>query len=1332
MKKKVLFVFGILLFSLLISGVSALSSAFASTWNTSKISTGSSNSTTIALPLESTGTYDFNVYWGDGNSDYITNWNQAETNHTYAIAGEYNLSINGTLQGFRFNNGGDKLKISDIYDAHYLNLGNNGAYFYGCNYLKFSAANSLNLSGTTNLSNMFKSVTSFNQNLSSWNTSNVTSMDSMFYGASSFNGNLSNWNTSSVTNMNSMFRGVTSFNQPLNNWDTSKVTSMEAMFGSTSFFDQDLGNWNVSSVTNMNSMFSGSFFSRNISSWDVSHVVGMSHMFAATHFSQDLSSWDVSSVTDMSYMFDHDTSFNYPLNNWDTSSVTTMVGMFSEALNFNRPLNNWDVSSVTNMRNMFSQSTLSSFNQDLSSWNVSSVTDMSYMFSGDYVFNQDLSNWDVSSVTNMINMFNGDTLSTTNYDSLLIGWDSLLSLKSSVTFSGGNSQYCLGESSRNDLTTTYSWTVTDGGKDSNCNPFKSTWKTDNSGVSNSTQIKLPLELGGNYNFTVAWGDGNLDLITVYDQAEVTHNYASAGSYNVSINGTIVGFRFNNGGDKLKILDISQWGNLNVGNNNGYFYGCSNLDVSATDALNLTGTTNLQAMFRGATNFNGNISNWDTSSVTDIDYMFLGASSFNQSLNNWDTSSVTSMLGVFEDATSFNQPLNNWNISSSVTNMYGIFWGASAFNQPLDSWDISSVTNMMNMFYNATSFNQDISSWDSSSVTSMLGIFEDATSFNQDIGNWNVSSVTDMTNMFYGASSFNQSLNNWNTSSVVNMKYTFSEAISFNGNISNWDTSSVTTMDAMFQGATSFNQDIGNWDIGNVTILGDIFHDVPNFNQDISSWNTSKVVYMGDMFTNALSFNQDIGSWDTSSVVTMYKMFYNATSFNQDISSWDTSNVTSMDSMFYNATSFDQDLGSWNVSSVTTMAGMFSDVKLSTSNYDSLLIGWDNLPSLQSSFFVFDGGDSLYCLGNASRFDLENTWNWTISDGGYNCTDSTPPIINVQSPTNITYTTSTIWFNATANETIDTWIVNYNGTNQTISINTSLTVEDGFHHLLLYGNDSYGNWGLNDSIYFTVNVPSACISSTEVCDGVDNDCDGLIDEGNVCGNSGGGGGSSPSEEEQEIVVENQTEDFSVSPLNFNIVIAPNQSVTNQIVITNTGDLPLILYLSFEEIWEYCTIQSSVSLDVGKSETIPFTCSLGNNSGWQTYNDYLDVVGLNKTLKSKISLNVKGEKFSQTVKQIFNDILHGTGSAIKDFNDLPAGKKIVVIVEVVSILGLLLLLFLAYAIIRKYVHVRDKLAGYKSREDKIGEMDKLKNRNRGANIFEKFIDKTALSLTKNSLK
>jgi surface protein len=209
--------------------------------------------------------------------------------------------------------------------------------------------------------------------------------------------------------------------------------------------------------------------------------------------------------------------------------------------------------------------------------------------------------------------------------------------------------------------------------------FISTWKTNNTGgVSNSDQITLPLESSGDYNFTVDWGDGNSSTITKaawdIDNTIATHTYSSAGVYTVSITGTIEGFRFNNGGDKTKIVDIKQWGVLRVGNGKEYFYGCSNLNSTAVDTLDLTGTTRLWAMFRGASLFNGDIGKWDTSGITNMQLMFSGASSFNQYIGGWDTSNVESMWTMFSNASSFNQNISKWD-TSSVTNMGNMFKGA---------------------------------------------------------------------------------------------------------------------------------------------------------------------------------------------------------------------------------------------------------------------------------------------------------------------------------------------------------------------------------------------------------------------------------------------------------------------------------------------------------------------------------------------------------------------------------------------------------------------------------------------------------------------------------
>jgi len=77
------------------------------------------------------------------------------------------------------------------------------------------------------------------------------------------------------------------------------------------------------------------------------------------------------------------------------------------------------------------------------------------------------------------------------------------------------------------------------------------------------------------------------------------------------------------------------------------------------------------MFRGATNFNQPLNNWDVSKVTDMGAMFAVATNFNQSLDNWDVSKVTIMESMFYHATNFNQPLTNWDVSKVLgwTNMF---------------------------------------------------------------------------------------------------------------------------------------------------------------------------------------------------------------------------------------------------------------------------------------------------------------------------------------------------------------------------------------------------------------------------------------------------------------------------------------------------------------------------------------------------------------------------------------------------------------------------------------------------------------------------------------
>ncbi|MFW6014594.1 MAG: BspA family leucine-rich repeat surface protein [Candidatus Nanoarchaeia archaeon] len=319
--------------------------SFISVWKTDKL--GESGKDEIKLPLTPTGSYNFTVDWGDGNTDKITSLSKAR--HTYEEPGRYKINITGKIQGWSFDNKGDKNKLLEIKQWGPLRFGNTGGYFHGAKNLKITAEDMPCLEGTTDLTNMF-ARTNLQKipNINKWDVSNVKKMNSMFSYAIQFNNDLNGWDISNVKDMSFMFFRATSFNKPIDKWDTSNVESMRAMFNGALFFNQDINNW------------------------------------------------DVSKVNDMAHMFDKAGSFNKTLNEWDTSNVENMKGMFFTAESFDQDLDNWDTSNVKSMGSMFVDAI--SFNGDITTWNTDNVEDMNFMFRRATSFNQDISGWDTSNV----------------------------------------------------------------------------------------------------------------------------------------------------------------------------------------------------------------------------------------------------------------------------------------------------------------------------------------------------------------------------------------------------------------------------------------------------------------------------------------------------------------------------------------------------------------------------------------------------------------------------------------------------------------------------------------------------------------------------------------------------------------------------------------------------------------------------------------------------------------------------------------------------------------------------------------------------------------------
>jgi len=233
------------------------------------------------------------------------------------------------------------------------------------------------------------------------------------------------------------------------------------------------------------------------------------------------------------------------------------------------------------------------------------------------------------------------------------------------------------------------------------NAFTIEVKTDNAGTSNDNQFQFT---GAEGDYDVIAKQNDIVVATFNDlSGQQTITLPSSGIYVLEvIPKEVNGFnriQFNNEGDRLKITDIKQWGDVVWSSFERSFFGCSNMLTTATDAPNLSSVTNMSFMFFDATSANPNTSNWDVSNVANMSLMFYEASSANPDTSNWDVSNVTEMRRMFLGASSANPNTSNWDVSN-VADISFMFQDASSANPDTSNWDVSSVTDMRDMFKDA--------------------------------------------------------------------------------------------------------------------------------------------------------------------------------------------------------------------------------------------------------------------------------------------------------------------------------------------------------------------------------------------------------------------------------------------------------------------------------------------------------------------------------------------------------------------------------------------------------------------------------------------------------
>lgn len=214
------------------------------------------------------------IDWGDGSP--IEDFTTDDPTHTYAGAGTFTIGVTGSAsvlgKPLSLIPATWRSRVRAITLWGELGVSSYDGLFNSMPSTPVVTVPNYLPSEITNIREMFKGYSTFNQPIGNWDTSNVTTMFNTFSDAHQFNQPIGNWNTSNVTTMYQTFDDARAFNQDISGWDVSKVSVMTRTFRDAQVFNQPIGSWNAKSF--YFETFSGALaFNQDISGWD--YITGM-------------------------------------------------------------------------------------------------------------------------------------------------------------------------------------------------------------------------------------------------------------------------------------------------------------------------------------------------------------------------------------------------------------------------------------------------------------------------------------------------------------------------------------------------------------------------------------------------------------------------------------------------------------------------------------------------------------------------------------------------------------------------------------------------------------------------------------------------------------------------------------------------------------------------------------------------------------------------------------------------------------------------------------------------------------------------------------------------
>lgn len=312
------------------------------------------------------------------------------------------------------------------------------------------------------------------------------------------------------------------------------------------------------------------------------------------------------------------------------------------------------------------------------------------------------------------------------YEKLLLNWGARSLTASGISVNFGSVNYAANGSAaeaRQSIIDTYGWVITDGGEVDA--PFQFTIET----TTTNESFTIPCQNIGTFDATIDWGDGSAtQTITSYNDANLTHTFATAGTYQIEISGKFPNVYFyGDATSRLKILSVDNLGTMGWQGFENAFRNCSNMTSFTPGTTSTSDVTNMRAMFNSCSSLTSlDLTSFDTSNVTNISSMFGGCSLLTTvDLSSFDTSNVTNMGGMFYFCSSLTSlDVTNFN-TEKVTTMSGMF----GLCESLTTLDIShfrtpALTGGLNeMFRRSPIAEVDIRGFDTSNVTSLYFVFE---------------------------------------------------------------------------------------------------------------------------------------------------------------------------------------------------------------------------------------------------------------------------------------------------------------------------------------------------------------------------------------------------------------------------------------------------------------------------------------------------------------------------------------------------------------------------------------------------------------------------------